>query len=317
MSSLPPLTHHDILALVEPFTRRGWAVDLPGSDRAQRRIAFRERDLGDAVATLQLEHPEPGHFVLTRTLRAADGLQAELQAEGPQVSELLDRIDAVPPQRQFVRTAGAATAYRQRLAKQGTDLVLRQAEARLPGLQVALRMSGVSGYPAELTLQRDEGAAIELPDDVLAVLGRAWGHLNKVRGGWQGSMQLRGREPRRSADAEARLQRTLQHLARTLAEPPARFHEQHLGARWRVALSGTLPLLACAAIVGTALLLQSGDADSRSALGLLANVTPPLLMGLFFLRREMPRIAWPRPPRRPAPDAWPVAQRGAPPPPPA
>jgi hypothetical protein len=74
-------------------------------------------------------------------------------------------------------------------------------------------------------------------------------------------------------------------------------------------LRGTVPLAVCGAIVGTAVLLQGGDAGSRSALGLLANVTPPLLMGLFFLRREMPRIAWPRLPRRPATTAWPV--RGA------
>ena len=312
MSTQPPLTHHQIIALVEPFTRRGWAVDLPASDRAQRRIDFRARQLDDMDATLRLSVPEPGHFELTRTLRGADGLQAELHAEGPQPAELLERIEAVPAQRQFHQGDSVRCALRQRLPRERGDLVLREAEARLPGLSLQMRLSGVSGYPAELELRRDEGAAIDLPDDLLAVLGRAWSHLGAVRGGWQGSVMLRGKEPRRSADAEARLQQTLQHLARTLAEPPARFHERHAGARWRVALRGTVPLAVCGAIVGTAVLLQGGDAGSRSALGLLANVTPPLLMGLFFLRREMPRIAWPRPPRCPAATAWPVRAAAAP-----
>jgi hypothetical protein len=36
-----PFTHHEILALVEPFARRGRRVDLAASDRVARLIAFR------------------------------------------------------------------------------------------------------------------------------------------------------------------------------------------------------------------------------------------------------------------------------------
>ena len=38
----PPLTHHDILALAEPFARRGRRVDLAASDRIARRVVFQE-----------------------------------------------------------------------------------------------------------------------------------------------------------------------------------------------------------------------------------------------------------------------------------
>jgi hypothetical protein len=37
---------------------------------------------------------------------------------------------------------------------------------------------------------------------------------------------------------------------------------------------------------------------------MLANATPPLLLMLLFLRKEIPRIGLTRVPRRPAPDAW-------------
>jgi len=43
--SLPALTHHEIVRLVEPFARQGRLVDLAASDRSARRIAFRSLDL--------------------------------------------------------------------------------------------------------------------------------------------------------------------------------------------------------------------------------------------------------------------------------
>ena len=35
-----PLTHHEILGLVEAFSRSGRQVDLTASDRAARRLVF-------------------------------------------------------------------------------------------------------------------------------------------------------------------------------------------------------------------------------------------------------------------------------------
>lgn len=350
-SPAPPLTHHEILAMVEPFTRRGRHVDLQASDRMERRLAFRERQHAVAGALpalregLWLENPRPGRFRLLRTLTAADGLQAELLAEGPDPTVLLDLVDAVPPDRQFRHGGGASTAYHHRvtvaqLADSPTPvppLALQQAEARLPGLVLRMRVSPVRGYPAELELRRADaappaghGAVLSVaataspasatradaadaaapaamapfPNDLLAVLGRPWGRLMALRGAWSSSVQLHPREPERSHDAETRLQLTVEHLMRTLAEPPARFHERHWRARWGVALRRTIPLSIGLAVAAVALLVRRQGPGAESVLALLANVAPPLLLGLFFLQREMPRIELLRVPRRPRGHAW-------------
>ena len=38
---MQPLTHHEIVALVEPLTRSGRQVDLAACQRLERRVAFR------------------------------------------------------------------------------------------------------------------------------------------------------------------------------------------------------------------------------------------------------------------------------------
>jgi hypothetical protein len=252
-----------------------------------------------------------GRQRLTRTLvlagpeGAAAAPPATLRAEGTDAAALLARLSAVPHARQFVAAGGTWAALQQRLpAATHAPPVLLGATAQVAGLTLQLKVSGVQGFPAELELLRPAGDARRLPEDLLAVLGRRWDRLTALSRGWVGQLALRGPEPRRSDEARAGIAMALEHLARTLAEPPARFHERHRGARWRVALRGTGPVLAGAALVGLALHLQSlGDAYS-SYLGLLANLAPPLLMGLFFLRREMPRIGLPRPPRPLQADAW-------------
>lgn len=346
MSSLPPLTHHDIVELVEPFVRRGRQPDLAASDRAARRVSFVRvghepepaadgRTLPAREETLELDAADAPTLRLTRTLTTGAGLQATLTAEGEDAAELLHRIEGIPAARQFLLgPAGAIAALRQRSTPGSSSakapvavavattaslgdappLVLTGAQARVAGLEVHVKVSGVAGFPAELELRRGDrdtaGAADggatprQLPEDLLAVLGRSWDRLTPVRAGWLGSVELRGAEPHRSRDAEAKLRLTLDHLARTLAEPPARFHERHAAARWLFALRGSLPLAVGAALVGTALVVQRLGDEYSSVLALLANLAPPLLMGLFFLRREMPRIGLPRPPRRLPASAW-------------
>jgi hypothetical protein len=339
-AALAPLTHHEMLALVEPFVRAGHRPDLAGSDRAQRRVVFRPRscaphqgvagqspdgaDAGAAAGsasaagqpalpplaeTLTLELPEPGLCRLLRDVRTPDGLQARLELEGARPAELLQRLQALPPARQFRAVEGTLIALSQRLdapARDGTPArpVLRGAQAGVGGLNLVARVSGVGGYPAELELLRGDGPSPRLPDDLLAVLGGPWSHLTELKRGWIGSIALRGEEPRRSALADERLQLTVAHLARTLGEPPARFHERHRGARWRAGLRGTLPLLVGAAVVGAALVAQRLGPEGQSTLAMLANATPPLLLMLLFLRKEIPRIGLPRVPRPPSPDAW-------------
>lgn len=306
---LPPLSHHEILALVGPFSRSGRLVDLPGSDRPARSLAFQPRTLpaDGALPALQerltLQNPRAGHHVLLRTLVLPDGRSATLSAEGADPADLLARIDAIPPAHQF-SVSPAATAVLQQQLADDNSLRLQRAEAPLNGLMLRLTITGVSGFPAELELLRTPGDALQLPRDLLAVLGRGWDRLTPLARGWLCSVQVRGHGGARSADAQARFQQALAHLAHTFAEPPQAFHQRHLRARWRVAMRGTLPLIGGAAIVALAFVLRDQGGRAASALALLANVAPPLLMGLFFVRREMPQIGLPQIPRRPQQAAW-------------
>ncbi|MCU0968263.1 MAG: hypothetical protein MUF03_05460 [Rubrivivax sp.] len=316
MSDQPPLTHHEILALVAPFARAGRHVDLTASDRAARIVAFRDRDHPAAPAgstglpalreSLRLEVPVNGGLRLRRVIDAGGGLQASLLAEGDDAGELLARIDAVSPARQLRFADRLAVALEQRVERGGGDdaLRMRGAEARVAGLRVHVGVTGVKGFPAELEVEREGDEVRALPPDLLQVLGRAWSRLEPMARGWRGSIDLRGGDLQRSRDAEARLAHTLQHLRDTLAEPPSRFHERHRGRRWWVSMREMVPMAIGLGIVAVALSLRREDPGQAQILALLANLTPPLLMGLFFLRREMPRIGLPRVPWAPAADAW-------------
>jgi hypothetical protein len=310
MAGLAPLTHHEILALVAPFSRAGLALDLPASDRAERRLRFRPVVHAAAGAlpalTEQLCLEDRGSgWCLTRELQPARGPAAELSAEGEDPAALLAAVQAVPALRQFPRIAGLAApaALAQRCAA-GGGLVLREARARVCGLDLHMVVTGVRGYPALLQLARDEGDARRFPLDLLQVQGRAWARLEPRRLGWESSVQLRGSGSERSADAEARLAQTLQHLQRTLSGTPAQFHRQHRARRWRIGLLRGGPLMLGVALVAAAFAVRGRGGAGESALAALANLAPPLLMALFFMRREMPRIELPRLPLAPAAASW-------------
>jgi hypothetical protein len=316
MATAAPLTHHEILALVAPFSRAGCALDLAASSRAERRLHFKPV-AHPATAMLpalteQLTLQDTGDdWRLTRELQPTSGPAAQLSAEGPDTAALLAAVQAVPAERQFppipslpgLPGLATRTALHQRCGP-GGSLVLREAQARVCGLTLCMKLSGVRGYPATLDLQRAEADTRRLPQDLLEVQGRAWTRLEARRQGWEASVQLRGGEPQRSADAEARLAQTLQHLQRTLSEPPARFHQRHRPARWRIGLARGGPLMVGVVLVAAAFAVRGRGGMGESALAALANLAPPLLMALFFMRREMPRIELPRLPRAPAADGW-------------
>ena len=58
--SSQPLTHHEILRFIEPFSRHGYQADLGASQRLDRRLLFRptihaaDDRLGTLVETLAL-----------------------------------------------------------------------------------------------------------------------------------------------------------------------------------------------------------------------------------------------------------------------
>lgn len=310
-----PLTHHDILGLMGPFTRRGRQLDLPASDRLARRLLFKpvlHADPANACShlseTLQLDNPEDGHFRLTRVTTHPGGLQASLQIEGPEPGVLLDGIDAVAPERQFQQGRGWLIAQSHRV-KPGaphlaTHLVLTHGVVQFDGLTLRMRVPGVSGISAEIEALATAGSTMALPEDLLAVLGWHWSPLERGREKWTSSLRLRSSEPDRSRDAGRKLERMARHLAQTFAEPPGRFHERQVGARWGVAFRRAIPLLTCVGLMAGALAVPSLDLGPDSIFRMLIFHAPPLLLMLGICMREMPRFEIPPLPRASSAPAW-------------
>lgn len=302
-----PLSHHAILALMAPFSAAGWALDLPASDRAARRLVFRPvaHAAGAThpalVETRELADGSSG-WQLRRRFSADSGeaLAAEVLAEGGEPAELLAAASPIAPAALYT-PEGAALSLR---CRPGQPPQLRAAAARVAGLRLECTVSGVKGYPAEIRLTKPEHDPRRLPDDLFEVLGRAWTRLVPLRTGWEASVMLKGEGAPRSADALARLRQTLQHLAQTLAEPPSQFHQRFAATRWRIGLWRGAPVAFGVAIVAVAFAVRDTGSQAEALLGALANLVPPVLMAMFFLRREMPRIELPRVPRQLPATSW-------------
>jgi hypothetical protein len=327
----PPLTHHEIVRLVEPFARQGRHVDLGASDRAARRIAFQPRELPAEPSgvptlreTLELDCRAEGRYVLLRTLTPSHGPSASLQASGPEPGELLARIDAVRPAQHFSVGDGyvIGRSYDTALpsgvpAGRPTDappLMLTRAHVRAAGLTLALviKLPGLRSVAADLALTPAPGTAPELPEDLLAVLGWDWARLIRTKEGWTSKLRLRGAVLRRSRTAEVALERAGAHLARVLAEPPARFHERHRLARWGVVLRRGIPSLTALLMVVGALLLPRLTDPSNSGLWMALHYVPIALLALSFSLQELPQFEIPPWPRRSRAAAWTGAASGVP-----
>jgi hypothetical protein len=308
-----PLTHHEILALIGPFTRRGRHVDLAASNRLDRRLEFKPVEHpGDDPGTprlretLVLEATAVGVHRLTRELTLPGGLSSRLVALGNDPGDLLSRIESIPPQRQLRAGTGYTLAMSHLLQGDdpATQLIFQRGEAQVAGLTVTLEAATVPRGRAPVTLIPPPGEAIPLTEDALAVLGRRWSRIKPTTEGWAGHFDLRGGEPRRSLDVEASLEAAAAHLSLMLTELPARFHERWWFARWQVFFRRLIPvgmlmgLILCAAAVPK---LHLGE---TSGLRMLIVNSPPLLLILFFCLREVPIIEIPPVPRRPAAAAW-------------
>jgi hypothetical protein len=314
MAPMQPLTHHQIMDLVAPFARSGRQVDLAASDRLQRRLAFKPLEHPAAPAadaplpamreSLLLELPSADGYQLTRTLSLPGGLQAQLVCEGAEPGALLDAIQAVPPASQLRWAGGVLLALSYRVSATSGDRLLTQATAHVQGMNLRLDVSRVGGIAAELTLSAMPGTDYALPEDLLAVLGLPWSRLSRRATGWQASIQLRGEGAKRTHDAEDKLQRTVAHLAQTLAATPAQFHQRFRRARWGVVLRRATPLLVALALIVAALLVPQLELGSDSILRMLIFNSPPLLLVWLFSMREMPRLEIPPLPRTPALPGW-------------
>lgn len=338
---MTPLTHHDILGLVEPFTRSGHQLDLAASDRIQRCLVFKPRiSSGSVTATTQnssIISPVPtdalaltdtlaldclgaDNFVLKRTLTRPDGLAATLVIKGADTASLLANVEAVDPHAPFRSGEGWQMACSYRLepghsASQASvtsppaskpGMLLTSGVVKVAGLTLLLKMPGVTGYPAELEITAN--AAIDLPDDLLQVLGRDWARLERGAKSWKSTLKIRGKEPERMRLAQDKLETAARHLALTLSQPPASFARQQAAARWRVAGRRSVPMLTLVGLLLASLAVPYLGIAPDSVYWMLIFNAPPLLLLWGFSLREMPQFALPRPPKRlTAASWWPVA----------
>ena len=327
---MQPLTHHQIIDLVEPFTRRGRHVDLSASNRLERCLVFKsvENHAGNVAAstvagprdTLKLENPSEGYFRLTRSLQLASGLQAGLVAEGTDAGDLLQRVEAVAPQRVFRAGPGYATGLSFRLeapagaasSAAAPRMILTGAVAQVRGFTLTLRPSPTRGIAADIELAAPAESTVELPEDLLAVIGWDWAPLLARNAVWTSKLRVRGREPGRSTAAESKLDRTLRHLAAVLAQPPAAFHDRHVVARWGAAFRRLIPWLTVIAMftgVGIFSMQPRDENAEMSGLLVLMFHVPTVLLALAFTLQESPRFEIPPWPRRLKASAWPVAEQ--------
>jgi hypothetical protein len=325
----PPLTHHEILELVQPFTRRGRSIDLAATNRTERRLIFKSADRPGFTPDsppirerLQLESLGTGTCRLTRTLsRAAAPLAtpmagpvtAQLTVLGSEPAELLARVESIAPERQFAAGTGFAIARSyslERPAAASTDwqLVLTAGQAEIAGLSLAISVSPVRRVAADITLRVSAGTNLALPEDVLAVLGWDWARLITAPGGWKTKLRLRGDAGRRTRTAEAALGQVAAHLARTLAGTPADYHVRFHAARWGVFFRRAIPLLTFLfLLIGVGSLAHRGVA-AGSELWILFFHVPTVLIAASFCLQELAQYEIPPLPRRPRAPDWSQAQ---------
>lgn len=318
--SFEPLTHHEIIALIEPFVRRGYHVDLAATNRQKRRIVFKPiehaatPDRPKITEELQLDNIPSTTFKLSRSLTLASGPKAVLLATGGSPKDLFERISSVPLERAFPSHPRAAIAESHGIEVSGSvfmdieRMTLASAAADAGGLSVRLNMPGVSGYPASMELTPADGTITGLPDDLLAVLGRDFGILTETTKGWKIQVRMGGREPDRSRRAEAKFKDAIAHIAETLSQPPARFHDNHRRARLFAALRRTLPLVTCAVLLALAASISKLGIDPNSSLQMLLFNIPGLLLLIVFGMRELPRLEIPRLPKPLRANSWHAAE---------
>lgn len=315
-----PLSHHEIITLVAPFAAAGWALDLAASERAQRRLLFRPAAplAGAPALQLLLESLPTGSWQLRRLCRhpataaAPAGLQASAQALGLAPAALLARVQQVAPGRHFRSGPGYLLARDYEVRADGLVL-LRHGQLLLagagPALQLTLAVPAVRGVAADIELLAPR-EALALPEDLLAVLGWNWTRLLSPRGStgstgsWKSKLRLRGRLPARSAAAERALDCAAAHLAQTLAERPAQFHQRHRLARLGVVARRVIPLATPLLLVATILLMPRLDIEQGMGLWWLLYQVPTALIVLSFTLQELPTLALPPWPRRSSAPDW-------------
>lgn len=303
-----PLTHHEILELVAPFTRRGRRVDLGASKRSERLLVFQPLEHaaahGTLRETLQLHSFGTGTCQLTRVLTRACGLQAKLEAMGPDPARLLADVESIPPARQFQDGLGFSIARSYSLEGTPAGLILTSGEVRTSELTLAMTVSPVRRVAADLTLTGADAANLALPEDLLAVLGWDWARLIRSKAGWKTKLRLRGAATARTRKAEIALDRAAAHLAQTLREAPHCYHDRLRAARWGVVFRRAIPVLTFLFLLVAVASLAHRGIGQGSELWVLFFHVPTALIALSFCLQELPQYEIPPLPRRLRMASW-------------
>ena len=314
-----PLTHHEILSLIAPFTRRGRHADLAASDRAGRRLVFKpvEHPAADGRPALRevlaLELPETGQSRLIRTVTDPSGLVSTLTAQGPDAGALLEWVDGVSVERQFKVYGDVTVARSYRIAAVKGDSEqaasaprprITEAQARVDGVNFSLNALQGPNVLVEVKLTADPGEELRIPEDLLSVLGWSWRPLRHFVSYWRGTIRVTPKEPERTADIEHKLGRSIRHLASTLAEAPSAFHLRHRQARWRAAFQRSIPLTVGLLILAATPAIGWLHMEDGSLLRMFIFHAPPIMMVGFFMFRELPRLEIPPLPRQLHPASW-------------
>jgi len=324
-----PLTHHDILELAAPFSRGGRHVDLAASDRMERRLLFKPLDhprQGDCPETreiLKLESLGTGTCRLTRTLTRRGSPPATLTVMGENPGELLSLIDAIPPQDQFRDGPGYVVARSYSLesvkgasARAGTAgaaptsaatvmrPVMTQGVAQIEGLTLTMGVPSTRRVAADIQLAPMPGERLDLPEDLLAVLGWDWARLIRNTDGWRSKRRLRGGPLARTRTAEAALDKAALHLAKTLAAPATSFHETWFAARWGAFFRRAIPVLTLVLLFIIIAALPHSVVTGNPSLFVVGFHIPTALIALSFCLQELPTYEIPPVPRRARDAHW-------------
>lgn len=320
MAAAAPLTHHEIIELVEPFARQGRQVDLAGSDRGARKLLFKPVDRALSVPdlpalreTLELESLGTGSFRLTRVLSGTvagfEPVRATLEARGSDPAALLARFGAVDADRHLRVGPGyvIARSYAFESFAEGPaeEPALCRATVQVQGLTLGFEILALRNAAADLVLQAAPGEQAHLPEDLLAVLGWNWARLvPQENQRWTTRMRLRGKGPPRTRAAERAVERAAQHLASVLAEPPAQFHARFVWARWGSVLRRLIPTFTAIGMLGGTLLLPRVAPNVDPGIWMTLHYAPIAIIGVAFMLQELPRFEIPPLPRRLTQPRW-------------
>lgn len=307
-----PLTHHEIMGLMGPFSRRQHRLDLERSDRARRHLSFHPEPIDAAdehpalTSTLRLELPSFGRpRRLVRTL-AGEGLggAATMTVEGQDLEVMLAAMDRVTPARQVVCRNDMVLIRSYRMAGDDLALTLVAGQAIFDGL--ALNVSEVDrSVVYQLDLTSADERPLQLPQDFFAVLGPNWRPTKAQRGqvAWRAGVRPPLREPARTPALEQQLTQAVAHCRRTFAMAPTQFHRTFAAARWRVVAQRLMPLLFTLAgfsgAVGLALVLPK-----TPLWHMVMSQVPIVLLCTVSLLKEPPKLELPPLPGPLPASAW-------------